>query len=112
MTHTGLVLQPSIHDYSREQIEEFIDTVRAKRMTAAIQYHADAAAKIGHESEKIQRRYTAKIEKLAKAINACEAAEAKIEDCLAELDVLKQELGLLTDSVVITHDDPNEEGND
>lgn len=96
------MLQPDIHSFDREGLEQWLEGARAKRMAASVEYHDNLNAKIAHETDKIQRRFMAQVEMLAKEIGALERAEAKVESRLENIHALKQELGILTDSVVDT----------
>lgn len=100
---SALILKPSIHEFNREQLEQYLETVRAKRMSAAIEYFANKNAKISHEADKVQRKFLGQVEMLAKEIEGLERAELKVEARLQNIEMLKQELGLLTEKIV----DPN-----
>lgn len=103
-----LVLKPSIHDFDRGQVEEFLETIRVKRMSAAIEYHANKNAKLAHEQDKIQKKFQHQLVMLEKELERLEAADDKVQQRLINIDMLKQEMGLLTDSLVdITPDTIN-----
>jgi hypothetical protein len=92
-----LELAPCFDDATREQIEQHVAQVQARRMVAAIEYHTGKDAKLSHESDKLEKRLQHKYEMLGKEILALEKAEGKVLDRLAELEHLKNELGLVND---------------
>lgn len=94
-----LVLAPSYDDHTREQIENHLEAVRARRMVAAIEYHQGEQMKLTHESDKIQNKIAKQYEMLGKEIARLESAEQKVLDRLTTLETLRQELGLITDLV-------------
>lgn len=94
-----LILAPSFDEHTREQIETHLRDVQARRMLAAMEYHAGKNAKLSHESDKIQQRVARQYEMLRKEINALEKAEYKVTDRLAGIEHLKNELGLITDMI-------------
>jgi len=102
-----LVLAPSYDDNTREQIENHIEAVRARRMVAAIEHHQGVQLKLTHESDKIQARIAKQYDMLGKELGRLEQAEQKVLDRLTQLETLKQELGLITDMVEL-HDVPTE----
>lgn len=106
-----LVLSPSFDDHTREQIEEHLNQVRARRMVGAMEYHQGKTAKLSHESDKIQARIARQYELLLKELVALEKAEDKLEDRLAGLEHLKNELGLTTDLIQmhVTNSESEEE---
>lgn len=92
-----LVLAPSFDDHTREQIEQHIREVQARRMVAAIEYHSGKDSKLKGESQKLQNRIDFKYEMLRKELAAFDKAHEKLENRLAELEHLKNELGLVDD---------------
>lgn len=94
-----LVLAPSFDEHTREQIEAHVADVQARRMLAAMEFHAGKNAKLQHESDKIQKRVARQYELLGKEIDALEKAENKVTDRLAGLEHLKNELGLVMDMI-------------
>lgn len=93
----ALVLAPSFDDHTREQIEVHIAQVQARRMAAAVEYHTGKDAKLAHESDKVQRRIAQKYEMMHKELLALDKAMEKVENRLAELTHLQNELGLISD---------------
>lgn len=102
-----LVLRPSLEDFDRDAVEAFIEAVRAKRMVATLEYYENKNAKLSHASEKVQRKFWGQLEMLEKELLALERAEVKAQDRLNNINILKQELGMLVDQVTV---DPNSEG--
>jgi hypothetical protein len=92
-----LVLAESYDDKTREQIEGHVAAVQARRMVAAMEYHAGVRQKLNHESDKVRRKMERQYEMLGKELERLEAAEIKVLDRIETLEALKQELGLITD---------------
>lgn len=102
-----LILAPSYDDHTREQIENHLSAVRARRMVAAIEHHRGITEKLEHESDKIQARIAKQYEMLGKEINKLEGAELKVVDRLNTIEALRQELGLTVDMIEL-HQVPTE----
>lgn len=100
-----LVLKKSIKDCTRQEMEDFIEAVRVRRMLATIEYHNLKNAKLSQATGKIQARVDRECDLLEKEINTLERAEQKVEDRLNKIEQMKQEIGLLVDQIV----DPNED---
>lgn len=94
-----LVLAPSFDEHTREQVEAHVAAVQARRMLAAMEYHHGKNAKLTHESDKIRLRVEKQYEMLKREIEALEKAENKVNDRLAGLEHLMNELGLITDLI-------------
>lgn len=100
-----LTLAPELKDFDREELEAWLEGIRAKRLVATIEYHANKNAKLGHEADKLQKKFYGKLEKLGRALLAMENAEIKVQGYIDEIDQIKQEIGLVTERIV----DPNED---
>lgn len=94
-----LVLAPSFDEHTREQVEAHVAAVQARRMLAAMEYHTGKNAKLTHESDKIRLRVEKQYDMLRREIEALEKAENKVNDRLAGLEHLMNELGLITDLI-------------
>jgi len=92
-----LVLAHSFDEHTRAEIEAHLEQVRSRRMLAAVEYHTGINAKLTYESDKIQKRVAQKYEMLLKEIGQLDRIVEKVENRLAEIEHLKNELGLLTD---------------
>lgn len=106
-----LVLAASFDDHTREQIEAHVAEVHVRRMAAAIEYHQGKENKLQYESDKIQKRMAQKYVMLQKELIALEKAEIKVQDRLAELTHLYNELGLTNDMIEL-HQTPAEKEDD
>lgn len=102
-----LVLAPSYDDHTRAQIEEHLASVRARRMVAAMEFHAGRTAKLTHESDKLQAKVAKQYERLGKALDKLEAAEQAVMELLDKVEQTKQEYGLVIDMIEI-HDVPSQ----
>lgn len=96
-----LILKPSIKDgFTRDEIESYIEQVRARRMIAVVQFHNLANAKIEGKSVKINTRMQRQLELLQKELDAFERAEQKVEGRLSVIDSLSEELVSLESELV------------
>lgn len=107
-SHMPLILAASYDDRTREEIENHLSSVRARRMVASIEYHKGVTEKLSHESDKIQARIARQYEMLGKDIANLEKYEQKMLDRLTTIEALRQELGLTTDLIEI-HGSPTEQ---
>lgn len=107
-----LILSPSFDDHTREQIETHIAEVQARRMSAAVQYHTGKDAKLAHESDKIQNRIARQYDMLGKELEQMDRIIEKVENRLAGLTHLTNELGMVSDlretHVLDTEEEDNE----
>jgi len=92
-----LVLAPSFDEHTREAIEAHIREVQSRRMLAAVEYHTGVNAKLGYESDKITKRRDQKYVMLLKEIEQLDRILEKVENRLAEVEHLNNELGLVND---------------
>lgn len=107
-----LVLAPSFDDHTREQIELHIAAVQARRMSAAVTYHTGKDAKLAHESDKIQAKIARQYEMLGKELEQMDKVIEKVENRLAGLTHLQNELGMVQEMRELHVLDPEEEDND
>lgn len=96
-----LVLVPGMSDMSRADIEQHMEVVRARRMVAAITYFEGKNAKLGRQSEVLQRRLTQQYEMLGKEIDALDRALAKMQKRLEMITTLEERDSLVQDQIVI-----------
>lgn len=97
MHHMALILAPSYSDQTRQQIEAHLSTIRMRRLSAALEYEIGRQSKLAHESDRIAKRVTAAYATLLKRIEVLEKAERNCIDQLAKCEMLRGELGLVTD---------------
>jgi succinyl-CoA synthetase alpha subunit len=95
-----LVLKPSLDDLDREQVEQFVETVRAKRMVATVEYFTTKNEKVKYKQGKIGARIQAQIDMLGKEIDALERAEQKVEARMMAIEQLKHEYEGFEDELV------------
>lgn len=93
----ALVLQPTIAELTTEELERRIESVRARRMVAAMEYAAGQQLKLETERDKVHRRLKAHYEMLAKELDRCDRAIFALENRVAAIEMLRQEAGLLED---------------
>jgi hypothetical protein len=86
-----LVLMPTLDNLSRDEVEAYIETVRAKRMVATLEFFQTKNRKVELKQSKIGQRIQGKLDMLEKEIDRLEAAENKVSTRLAEIEQLKHE---------------------
>jgi hypothetical protein len=86
-----LVLMPTLDNLSRDEVEAYIETVRAKRMVATLEFFQTKNRKVELRQSKIGQRIQGKLDMLEKEIDKLEAAENKVSTRLAEIEQLKHE---------------------
>jgi len=86
-----LVLRPTLHDFDRAGIENYLTIVRAKRMAATVEFFQTKNRKLELRQEALGERYAKGLEMLDKEIARLEAAEAKVDARLAMLQELENE---------------------
>jgi hypothetical protein len=86
-----LVLMPTLDNLSRDEVEAYIETVRAKRMVATLEFFQTKNRKVELRQSKIGQRIQGKLDMLEKEIDRLEAAENKVSTRLAEIEQLKHE---------------------
>jgi hypothetical protein len=86
-----LVLMPTLDNLSRDEVEAYIETVRAKRMVATLEFFQTKNRKVELRQSKIGQRIQGKLDMLEKEIDRLEVAENKVSTRLAEIEQLKHE---------------------
>ncbi len=87
----GLVLKPTIKDFSRAELEAHIEGIRTRRMTIAFDYQIGQQLALQTSMQKNERKYGLAIERLGKELVTLDRALAKVEARMDELTSLKQE---------------------
>lgn len=87
-----LVLQPAIDRMSREEVEAHLEEVRARRMTAAIEYQIGTNAKIDRANTVLGRRMEQQYQMLEKEILKLDSLDEKIQKRLNTIESLNQEM--------------------
>jgi hypothetical protein len=82
---------PTLDNLSRDEVEAYIETVRAKRMVATLEFFQTKNRKVELRQSKIGQRIQGKLDMLEKEIDRLEAAENKVSTRLAEIEQLKHE---------------------
>lgn len=95
-----LVLQPSLDEHSRQEIEDHVAAVQARRMVAAIEYHKGITDKIDAESDKIFRKLKQQYEMLGKELERLDKADEAIQKRMQAIAILQQEAGVLSDMLM------------
>jgi hypothetical protein len=86
-----LILQPSFTDMTREQIEEHLSLVRARRMQAAMEYHAGQNVKLQKENKLLLGKIATQYGLLARDISRLDDLDNKIQERLNKISALLQE---------------------
>ena len=94
-----LTLAPSYDDHTRQQIEDFIDIVRLRRLSAAIEYQQTQKHKLDNESDALRVRLFRNWQQLGKALTRLDVDIEKVESYMANCEALRQEIGLVNDRI-------------
>lgn len=94
-----LKLQPTFSDSQRQEIEQHLEQVRARRMQASIEYHGQQNLRLQRESEVIQRRIAQQYEMLGRELIRMEELDDKIQARLNKLTIMLQEVQTIDDLV-------------
>ena len=92
-----LELVKSAREMSRADFENLVAVVQAKRMTAAVHYHAGVSAKLDHLATVARRKVESKRDILGKAIENLDKALEKVERYVDDLQILMHEYDLAED---------------
>lgn len=93
----GLELKPSIDSVSREELEAHIEAVRARRLSAAIEYQQGVDTKYRHEQDKLQRKLNGEYKMLGRELEQFDRIDGKLQYRLQRIEQLKHEVGLIED---------------
>lgn len=93
----ALVLQPTLEEMTTEELEQRLESIRARRIVAALEYAAGQTLKIEHEKDKVSRKLKGHYEMLGKELDRCDRAIFALENRVMAIEQLKQEIGLLDD---------------
>jgi DNA repair ATPase RecN len=102
---TKLILQPSIKEATREELEEHLDQIRARRLVAAVEYYNNRNEKLANKNSVLGRKIAQNMDRLEKEMETLDRALVKVEERLEAIDILRQEMGSNVEEMV----DPNEE---
>jgi len=105
-----LILQPMFSDKSREEIEQHLLAVRARRMAAVAVYYAGVNAKNLHLVAKERQRIAREYALLAKDLEKMNRLEEAIEERLITLEQHQQELDFHRGSLVEVEDEEDDSG--
>lgn len=100
-----LKLYPELSDLTRQEIEQHLDQVRARRTLAALEYVAGQNLKLNYEAERVQKKIQMAYERLGKAIQKLDAADEQVQKHLIDIEELKQEFGFVVGQVMVTEKD-------
>lgn len=92
-----LILQPSLDEHTREQIEAHVEEVRARRMVAVIEFNAGKQAKLENELNSVNRKLIQQYTMLGKEIEQLDRLDAKLSKRLETIAALQQEGGVVSD---------------
>ena len=86
-----LVLMPTLDDLNRDQVEAYLETVRAKRMVATLEFFQTKNRKVELRQTKLGDRIQRELDMLEREIDKLEAAENKVTERLGKIEQLKHE---------------------
>jgi precorrin-3B methylase len=93
----ALVLQPTLEEMTTEELEMRLQTIRARRVVAAMEYVAGQNLKLEAEKDKLHRKLKSHYEMLGKELDRCDRAIYALENRVAAIEMLRQEVGLMED---------------
>jgi hypothetical protein len=100
VTHTPqLVLVKPLSEMSREEQEGHMQLIRSRRMVAALEYAAGKNLKLGRSADKVKHKLDHQYDLLGKEIDRLDIAADKVDKRMIEIETLKQELGLIVDTM-------------
>lgn len=103
-----LILVRSIHELTREELENILETLRFRRMQAATALIQGKNAKLAFQAGKYEERIRRHYDMLAKEITSVDRALDKVDKRIVEIETLKQSIGVLTDQMVTLGADDDE----
>lgn len=92
-----LVTKPTIKDFSRAELEQRIDLIRARRMSLAFDYHASQKIDLEQQADKTIRKFKEHGDMLGKELQRLDRALDAVENRVAKMTELQSEHGLLQD---------------
>lgn len=92
-----LILQPTLADLTTAELEQRLEAVRARRIVCAMEYVEGQALKLEAEKDKATRKLSEHYVMLAKELERCDRAIYKCEERVAAIQMLKDEIGVLSD---------------
>jgi hypothetical protein len=95
-----LILQPKFSDKTRDEIEQHLSVVRARRMQAVAVFYAGKNAKVMHATAKFMDRINREYTMLAKDLARYDKLDEAVEKRLATLEQLSHELQSAQDQYV------------
>jgi hypothetical protein len=97
----GLILAPSFDDHSREQVEEFIDTVRMRRIACAMEYQQGRRTKLDAEGNALAGKLARNWDQLGKCLQRINVDIQKAEAYLNSCELIKHELGIVSEQIML-----------
>jgi transposase len=96
-----LILAPSFDDHAREEIEEFLDVVRIRRVAGALEFRESRLSKLHAENSSLAQRLVRNWDQLGKCLARIDADIEKAEAYLNTCEALKTELDMVTERIFI-----------
>lgn len=97
-----LTLVKSLKDLTRDELENILETIRFRRMSAATAFIKGKNQKLAKDVDKIQQRVDRQYAMLEKELRSVDRAIEKFEKRLVEIETLKQSMGYITDQMITT----------
>src|SRR5262245_28790789 len=96
-----LILAPSFDDHTRAQVEAFLELVRVRRISAAIEFQQSKLMKLENQEGSTENKLTRAYEQLGKIVDRLDRDIEKAEELLAKCEMLKGEIGLIHDRITL-----------
>lgn len=88
-----LQLMPTYDDTTRQRYEEFLQEVRSRRLSAALEYRAGQELKLDREMDDLQNKLSNEYERLCKNLERMESLDTKVQEQMIKIESYLQELG-------------------
>lgn len=95
-----LTLQPTIADYSREEYENRLEGIRARRMVAAVAFYEGKNAKLQHASGIMKVKLEKQLDGLEKDLLQLDKLIERAEGRIARIEGYENDMGLMEAAMV------------
>jgi len=94
-----LILAPSFDDHTRQQVEEHLDMVRVRRLSAALEYAQGRMIKLEKEDGNLKQRLDRNYDQLGKSLKRLDTEIEKVKNYLNACQMLRQEVDLVQERI-------------
>lgn len=94
-----LILAPSFDDKTRQEVEDHIEQVRARRLAGALEYLQSKMMRLEREEGTLSNKLARNYDQLGKALDRIDKDIVKVEQYLNACQMLRTELDLTVDRI-------------